>query len=98
MDAYSAAKAAAKQILEEYQPEQLSSDVADEIQAILRETERARGVSLTSRRHRQTPRGAGHRPKPRPAGRSAGRGSSLTVRSPPPRPSHRRRVQVGTAK
>ena len=45
VDAYSAAKATAKQILEEYQPEQLSSDVADEIQAILHETERARGVS-----------------------------------------------------
>ncbi len=45
MDAYSAAKAAAKQILEEYQPEPLSSDVADEIQAILHETEVARGVA-----------------------------------------------------
>jgi trimethylamine--corrinoid protein Co-methyltransferase len=45
VDAYSAAKAAAKQILEEYQPEQLSSDVADEIQAILHETEVARGVA-----------------------------------------------------
>ena len=45
VDAYSAAKAAAKKILEEYQPEQLSSDVADEIQAILHETEKARGVS-----------------------------------------------------
>jgi trimethylamine--corrinoid protein Co-methyltransferase len=45
VDAYSAAKAAARQILEEYQPEQLSSDVAEEIQAILHETEKARGVS-----------------------------------------------------
>jgi len=45
VDAYSAAKAAAKQILEEYQPEPLSSDVADEVQAILRETEVERGVA-----------------------------------------------------
>jgi hypothetical protein len=35
----------AKQILEEYQPEQLSSDVADEIRAILHETEVKRGVA-----------------------------------------------------
>ena len=45
MDAYTAAKATAKQILEEYQPEQLSSDVADEVQAILHEVEKQRGVS-----------------------------------------------------
>ena len=45
VDAYSAAKAAAKQILEEYQPEQLSSDVADEVQAILHEVEKQRGVA-----------------------------------------------------
>jgi trimethylamine---corrinoid protein Co-methyltransferase len=45
VDAYSAAKAEAKRILEEYQPEPLSSDVADEVQAILHETEQARGVA-----------------------------------------------------
>ena len=40
-----AAKAEAKRILEEYQPEPLSSDVADEVQAILHETEKERGVA-----------------------------------------------------
>lgn len=45
VDAYSAAKEAAKQILEEYQPPQLSGDVADEIKAILHETEVKRGVA-----------------------------------------------------
>jgi trimethylamine--corrinoid protein Co-methyltransferase len=45
VDAYSAAKAEAKRILEEYQPEPLSSDVADEVQAILHEVEKQRGVA-----------------------------------------------------
>ena len=45
VDAYSAAKEAAKQILDEHQPQPLPSDVADEIQAILRETEVRRGVA-----------------------------------------------------
>ena len=45
VDAYSAAKEEAKRILEEYQPEPLSSDVADEVQAILHEVEKQRGVA-----------------------------------------------------
>jgi len=45
VDAYTAAKNEAKRILEDYQPEPLSSDVADEVQAILHEVERARGVA-----------------------------------------------------
>lgn len=45
VDAYSAAKTTAKQILEEYRPPELPSDVADEIQAILHETEVKRGVA-----------------------------------------------------
>jgi trimethylamine---corrinoid protein Co-methyltransferase len=45
VDAYTAAKEEAKRILDEYQPEPLSSDVADEVQAILHEVERQRGVA-----------------------------------------------------
>ena len=45
VDAYTAAKNEAKRILEEYQPEPLSSDVADEVQAILHEVEKQRGVA-----------------------------------------------------
>ncbi len=45
VDAYTAAREEAKRILEEYQPEPLSSDVADEVQAILHEVERQRGVA-----------------------------------------------------
>jgi trimethylamine--corrinoid protein Co-methyltransferase len=45
VDAYAAAKAEAKRILEEYYPPELPSDVADEVQAILHEVERRRGVS-----------------------------------------------------
>jgi trimethylamine--corrinoid protein Co-methyltransferase len=45
VDAYSAAQAEAKRILEEYQPEPLSSDVAGEVQAILHEVEKQRGVA-----------------------------------------------------
>ncbi len=45
VDAYTAAKEAAKQILEEHQPRPLPSDVAGEIEAILHETEERRGVA-----------------------------------------------------
>ena len=44
VDAYAAAKQAAKQILEEHHPEPLPGDVAGEIDAILRDTEVKRGV------------------------------------------------------
>jgi trimethylamine---corrinoid protein Co-methyltransferase len=44
-DAYSAAKEAAKQILKEYQPQPLSSDVADAIDAVVREAEVHSGVA-----------------------------------------------------
>ena len=45
VDAYSAAKAEAKRVLEEHHPPELPSDVADEVQTILREVEKQRGVS-----------------------------------------------------
>jgi trimethylamine---corrinoid protein Co-methyltransferase len=45
VDAYSAAKAEAKRILEEYHPPELPSDVADEVQSILHEVEKQRGVA-----------------------------------------------------
>jgi trimethylamine--corrinoid protein Co-methyltransferase len=44
-DAYSAAKEAAKQILEEHQPQPLPGDVADEIDAVVREAEVHGGVA-----------------------------------------------------
>jgi trimethylamine--corrinoid protein Co-methyltransferase len=44
VDAYSAAKAEAKRILAEYHPPELPSDVAAEVQAILHEVEKERGV------------------------------------------------------
>ena len=43
-DAYSAAKEAAKQILEEHHPEPLSGDVVDEIDAVVKETDERGGV------------------------------------------------------
>jgi trimethylamine---corrinoid protein Co-methyltransferase len=43
MDAYSAAKEAAKQILEEHHPQPLPGDVADQIDAIVRAAERSAG-------------------------------------------------------
>jgi trimethylamine--corrinoid protein Co-methyltransferase len=45
VDAYSAAKAEAKRILEEHHPPALPSDVAAEVQAILHEVEKQRGVA-----------------------------------------------------
>ena len=45
VDAYSAARAEAVRILEEYEPEPLPSDVAAEVQAILHEVEQQRGVA-----------------------------------------------------
>jgi trimethylamine:corrinoid methyltransferase-like protein len=44
-DAYSAAKEAAKQILQEHKPQPLSDDVADEIDAVLHEAEVRGGVA-----------------------------------------------------
>jgi len=44
-DAYSAAKEAAKQILEEHQPQPLPGDVADEIDAAVHEAEVRGGVA-----------------------------------------------------
>ncbi len=44
-DAYSAAKEVAKQILEEYEPQPLPGDVADAIDAVVREAEEHGGVA-----------------------------------------------------
>jgi len=44
-DAYSAAKEVAKQILQEHQPQPLPSDVADEIDAVVREAEVCGGAA-----------------------------------------------------
>jgi trimethylamine--corrinoid protein Co-methyltransferase len=44
VDAYTAAKEEAKRILEEYRPPELPSDVAGEVEAILHEVEKERGV------------------------------------------------------